>query len=572
MEEDAKIIAQRKLAKAKKMKKRRIVGWIILAVVVIGLAAGGWLLYQYLQRQERKDSMTSYQAVAVRSGEISSVISGSGTLAANHDAAFTAPGDYTTVESMHYVTGDEIKAGDVVMTLSCLEVEEQLDTLTAELDDVLDELATVDQDLNTLTVTAPKRGVVKDVRAEVGTVVDDLDYLCLLSTDGRMKVVIEKTDAMQKFDDVLVRFSDGTEISGLVTEFSSDGDEATIIIEDDFYEYGASVAVLDDAGKTLGTGVLDVNEYVKVNAVSGRIASVNCVVNKTYSKGKTLFKLAAGAPTEEYLTYKAQRESLEEQIKNLQDGLIITAEWDCMLTSLSVEKGDKLSEGDALCSLSSTDGYQMSLSIDELDIASVRHGQDATVTLDALDGEFGGTVENISYVGSGSYVTSYSVTIVTEPIAGAYPGMSASAEIVVESSGESLLVPVGAVQYEGRGDDKTAYLYLATDGTQAGTTQTAEEIDLDSLEKVTVTTGMSDGSYIVVTGDGLDSGDVIWQSVLTTTATYTEDTSATTSFNMGGMPSGNMGNMPSGMPSGNMGNMPGGFMPGGNQQSSRNGN
>lgn len=572
MEEDAKVIARKKLAKAKKAKKRRIIGWIVLSVVVIALGVGGWLFYQYLQKQQLEETLTSYDAVAVRSGEVSSVISGSGTLSANHAASFTAPGDYTTVESVRYQTGDAIRAGDVVMTLSCLEVEEEIDTLEASLDDVLDKLATVDQNRSTsgLNVTAPKRGVVKDIAADVGTVAEDADYLCLLSTDGKMKVVIDKTDTMKKFDAVIVRLSDGTQIEGLITEFDTDGEKATVIVEDDDSDlaYGEAVTVLSDNGATLSTGTLDVNEYVKVSAASGRVAAVKCVRNKAYAKGRALFRLDSGALTDDYLTYKAQRESLEEQIQNLKDGLIITAEWDCILTSLSVEKGDELSEGGELCSLAGTDGYEMSLAIDELDIASVLHGQAATVTLDAIDGTFAGTVENISYAGSGSYVTSYTVTIVTEPIEGAYPGMSASAEIVIESSGDALLVPVGALQYDGRGEEQTSYLYLAAEGTEAGTTKTAEEIDLASLTKITVETGMSDGSYIVVTGKGLHDGDVIWQSTLTTTATYTEDDSTTASFNMGGM-----GGMPGGgMPGGDMGGgytgggMPSGNMPGGNSR------
>ena len=566
MEQDttAKIAEQKKL-REQKTRKKRTIGWIAVCVVVVLLAVGGWLLYHYLSLKQVQETMTSYKATAIQEGEINSVISGSGTLSANHEESFTAPGDYTTVESVNYQTGDSIPAGSVVMTLSCLDVEEEIDTLEAELDDVLDELATVDQEKSSLNVTAPKSGVVKDLQASVGTVTDDVDYLCLLSTDGKMKVVIDATDAIHKYDDVVVRIG-SDEVEGRIAEIDSQNDTATVILEDNSYDYGAQCTVLSQSGETVGTGTLDVNEYVKVNATTGKIALVNCQENQKCSKGKALFKLESGAQTDEYLSYKKQREDLEEQIQNLKDGLIITADWDCILTALSVEKGDKLSEGDALCSLSSTDGYQLSLSIDELDISSVQHGQKATITLDAVEGEYEGTVDNISYSGSGSYVTSYTVSIVTEPIEGAYPGMSASAEVVIESSGNSLIIPVGAVQYEGRGEEQKAYVYLAADGTTAGDTKTADAIHLDSLEKVYLTTGMSDGSYIVIQSDSLKAGDLIWQSTLTTNAVYTEDdSSSTTDFgmggNMGGMPSGSMGGgMPSGgMPSGGMpGNMGGG--------------
>ena len=180
--------------------------------------------------------------------------------------------------------------------------------------------------------------------------------------------------------------------------------------------------------------------------------------------------------------------------------------------------------------MTGTGGFTIALSIDELDIASVKLGQNATVTLDALTGEFTGTVTNISYSGSGSYVTSYTATITTEPMEGAYPGMSASAEIITETSGETLIVPVSAVQYEG----DSAFVYLAGDGVQAGENRAEGQIDLDSLTKLTVTTGMSDGSYIVVTAEGLAAGDVIWSPERTSTATYSaDDTTTTSTFGVG---------------------------------------
>ena len=237
--------------------------------------------------------------------------------------------------------------------------------------------------------------------------------------------------------------------------------------------------------------------------------------------------------------------------------------WYCTLTALSVKVGDTVASGTSVCTLTGTGGFTIALSIDELDIASVKLGQSATVTLDAIEGEFNGTVTNISYAGSGSYVTSYTATITTDPIEGAYPGMSASAEIITETSGESLIVPVSAVQYEG----DTAFVYLAEDGTQAGTMLQEGSLDLDKLTKLTVTTGMSDGSYIVITAEGLAAGDVIWSPERTSTAQYTEDDTTTSTFSFGGqggmMPSGDSGSFqpPSGM-AGNSGNSGGGPMGG----------
>ncbi|MEN6340104.1 MAG: efflux RND transporter periplasmic adaptor subunit, partial [Clostridiaceae bacterium] len=167
---------------------------------------------------------------------------------------------------------------------------------------------------------------------------------------------------------------------------------------------------------------------------------------------------------------------------------------------------------------------------------------------------------NISYSGSGSYVTSYTATITTEPIEGAYPGMSASVEVITDTSGDTLIVSVSAVQYDG----DTAYVMLAGDDAVLGNTLTENEIDLDSLTKVTVTTGMSDGSYIAITGEGLAAGDLIWMPELTSTATYSaDDTATTTTFSIGGQ-AGMMGGDTSGFtpPSGDFsGQMPSGMAP-----------
>jgi len=166
-------------------------------------------------------------------------------------------------------------------------------------------------------------------------------------------------------------------------------------------------------------------------------------------------------------------------------------------------------------------------------------GQSASITLDAIDGTFEGEVANISYEGttSGS-VTTYSVSVKIDYIEGSHSGMSASAEIVTQTSGDTLMVPVDAVQYEG----ETAFVYLAPDDASMGTTYASNEINTDNLTKVTVTTGMSDGSYIAISGDGFEKGTLIIIPTITTTASP-DDEQQTQSINIGGVMGG--GNMPS---------------------------
>ncbi|MDO4572084.1 MAG: HlyD family efflux transporter periplasmic adaptor subunit [Clostridia bacterium] len=549
----------------KKKRKKRIRNIIILCVAALILAVGGVALFGALNGGDESYSQLSYSASRVNEGEISSTISGSGTLSATDSDSMTS-GAAATVTAVYYQPGDTVPAGETILTLSSDELEEQLDALYDELDAVYAELADETQERTNLNVTASKAGVVKDVRAAEGDTAEELAYLCLISTDGRMKLVIDAPEGLRKYDGVLVSVEGAEAVEGSVKALE-DG-RATIVFEDDGYAVGAAAVVSDEDGAELGAGTVEVNEHVRVTAEAGRVASlVNAVENRAVSRGATLFKLEEGAPSGDYLSLKREESDLLEQIEALEEQLAISVDYDCLVASLPVQAGDELAAGATLCVLSGSAGYTMTLSIDELDIASVALGQEATVTLDALEGEYAGRVTDISYAGSGSYVTSYTVTVTTDPIEGALPGMSASVEIVTETSGQSLIVSVGAVQYEG----DSAFVYLCGDDVRLGATLGEDELDLDTLTKLYVETGMSDGSYIAITAEGLSAGDLIWMPERTTTAVYTEDEDAAASFSFGGM-NGGMGGMGGEMPTGggNMGSgmgggeRPSGGFPGGN--------
>ena len=239
----------------------------------------------------------------------------------------------------------------------------------------------------------------------------------------------------------------------------------------------------------------------------------------------------------------------------------ITAPCDGIVIELSVEVGDEVSRGAEIVKVMGKDGYTLSMNVDELNISSIEIGQSVEIEIDAKDGEYTGKVNYISYNGttSGSS-TNYAIKAKLDYIEGVYPGMSASGEIVIEDSGEGLLVPVDAVHTSG--DSK--YVYLAPSDAIAGQSYEEDAMDVSTLEKIEVTTGMSDGSFILVTSEELSEGSLIIIEKVTSTQTSSEsdsDEQSMPGMNFGGMDFGNMdfgnmdfSNMPGNMPSG--GNMP----------------
>ncbi len=147
------------------------------------------------------------------------------------------------------------------------------------------------------------------------------------------------------------------------------------------------------------------------------------------------------------------------------------------------------------------------VSVNEIDISSVKIGQAATLTFDALpDKMLTGTVVSIDRLGTTtSGVTTYTVGIGFDRIDDSIrPGMTASASIITAQNNDVLLVPAGAVATQG--DQHTVQVV------RNGVTATA-----------TVTVGASNDTQIEITS-GLQEGDMVVVSQGTATGSFSAQT------------------------------------------------
>ena len=192
----------------------------------------------------------------------------------------------------------------------------------------------------------------------------------------------------------------------------------------------------------------------------------------------------------------------------------------------------------AAFSIASDEKATVSINVDELDITSVKEGQTAKITLDAIDGEeFEGTIASVSSeASSGSSSAKYPVEITFDKTDDMRIGMTASASISIDEAEDAVLIPVDALQEKG---NKTfVYTEKDSDGNLSG--------------EVEVETGLSNGNKVEITS-GLKSGDTVYY--LKTTSSGSSD-SQQNMQDMGGGPGGN-GEAPSGDMGGNGGG-PGG--------------
>lgn len=536
----------------KRQKRRRIVKAIVTIIVLAVLAGAGWYLYQYMEKMSEKTneqtSTTVYRAQRVSSGSVTTTLSSSGSLSPVSTETKYASYD-STVESVNVSLLQEVKEGDILMTLTLDEDNE----LLTQLDELEETMESTDRVADTKYIKSSSKGVVKDIKvvegSDVEAVMEEYGYLARVALDGLMKVELS-SDLLHKYDKVTVKYGK-LSYDGVVQELKNGVSE--IIVEETRPVVGETAEVYTKDGELAGTGVWDLVSYAKITGVDGYVKQV-CMADNTKISRNGKFCLCSSYPVSDQ--YVENLETFEDFEEDIEEATVIRAPFDGRILEIDVKAGDDVGPDSTLLVVQSLEGYIVTLSVDELDIASLKIGQPATVELDAIEGKYEGTLDYISYVNASSgNVVRYTAEVRVGDIAGALPSMSATCEIVTSSSGEGLLVPAEAIQMEAG----KMYVYKAPADSQPGMSYSDTELDVSTLEKVDVTVVQSDGSKVLVAGSIAD-GDMILTKIVTTNAVY----SSSSSSSQRGIP--NMGSMP------NMGGGNFGGFGGSNGSGSRSGN
>lgn len=310
-----------------------------------------------------------------------------------------------------------------------------------------------------------------------------------------------------------------------------------------------------------------------------------------------------------------------EKAQDAVDDYVVEAPIEGTVVKKNSKAGDTIDSSNAtdpLCVIYDLSSVKFSIDVDETEIALVKTGQKATVTADAVEGEFEGVVTKVPVDGvNENGVTTYTIEIQIENYGDLLPGMNVDAEIVVEEADNVIAVPVNSVN---RGnivfvkDDGTTHENDVTDiikGNKdksgktddkkkaddkddkpqssgmpivSGDTPNGDKSDEISVTKESVPTNIDvpDGYRAIQVETGINDTDYIEiKSGLTekdqVRTLDTESSSANASFgdpnaqDMYVVPNGNMGGMyGGGMSGGGMsgGGMPGGGMSGGGGMSS----
>ena len=231
---------------AAKKQKTSPVTWILIIIAIIVLLSIVRILSAATGEEASETEATVYEE-AVESGDISTVLPGTGTLTEEDADEISLPSEVEITE-WYVSNGDAVEEGDVlaaVDTNSALSAIASVQEVITSLDEALTEL---EEDTDTdAEVTAAAAGRVKAVYAEADANVIDTIYesgaLLLLSLDGKMAVSFETESEVTVGDSVTVTLSDGSEEDGTV-ESAVDG-TVVVTLTDEDTDYGDSVTVTD---------------------------------------------------------------------------------------------------------------------------------------------------------------------------------------------------------------------------------------------------------------------------------------------------------------------------------------
>lgn len=204
---------------------------------------------------------------------------------------------------------------------------------------------------------------------------------------------------------------------------------------------------------------------------------------------------------------------------------VVRAPFDGLLSSVEAMKGDTASSGGTLATIISQQ-HIAEITLNETDMASVKVGQKATLTFDAVeDLTLTGQVAQVDIVGTASQgVVSYTVKInfdtQDERIK---PGMTVSAAIITESKVDILVVPSSAVKTQ----NGQSYILKTEEGNIVKITGSSQVALTAEPQAQAVEVGLANDSYTEITS-GLAEGDYIITQTVSSSSNKTSTGSSST--------------------------------------------
>lgn len=461
-------------------KKKKSTLKPIIAIIVVLAILGGAAYYIVPLLTKKSDTALALTEVTVKRGDISKSISGSGEVepVQKYTVLPTVTGQ---ILSDNLTQGQKINKGDLIYAIDPTNANNTIQQNQNALERAQ---LTYSQNAVTagyLTVSADISGVVKKVYVKNGdqvnanaAIIDVEDAASLILTIPFNAADVSKLSLGEAAQVTLA--TTGTVLSGTVTRLYTGqqiGSNGAVVTNIDITMANPGAVVSGTAATAVvggqfacnAAGTIAYNASKTITAkTSGQVQGLTLMVGDSVHSGATVATLQNDATTAALQTASLQVQNAQLVLQNAQDALK-NYNLTSPISGTVIEKDMKA--GDTISSTSSTNtmaviadmtSLVLTIDVDELDILSIKVGQTAKITADAVASKtFTGQVTNISMIGnsgsstssssssSGTGVTTYAVQITISDYGALLPGMNVNASIVLDSATNALLIPEQAV-------------------------------------------------------------------------------------------------------------------------------
>ena len=454
-----------------KFNKRKARQAAIAGAVVVALAAGGFLLYRFLTKQDSASS--EIQTQAVQYGTIQSKVTGSGNAKAKESAAITLTAG-GTVQEVFVSPGDTVTAGQPLYTIFSQEAQDQVTQAQTQVDNLNKEMSALLEDANNLTVRAPFAGKLINVKefqpdqevakeTAVATLVNDKKLKLSLYFSYAYENQIHTGQSVQvSIPTVMGTYTGTVEKINKVRFISPEGAvhfEAVLVFDNP----GTLTAGMD-ASATLaasdGSAIYPYEngktEYYEtreiVTKAAGPVVSQgNLMDYADVSAGEALLTLGSSTINENIMSKQKEIDEAQKKLADAQKGLAdfnAVSPIDGSVTSCTLTPGTEVKSGDTVVTISNTTNMVVDITVDDRNIAFVQPG--LTVELSDWNGNtFIGTVTaiNMGAAESQNGMTNYPVTLTVDNQDGSLlAGMYLDYSFVASQSDDCMMVPMQSVK------------------------------------------------------------------------------------------------------------------------------
>ena len=236
------------------------------------------------------------------------------------------------------------------------------------------------------------------------------------------------------------------------------------------------------AKKALKTGKITAKQTYEESRIEAKNAKA------LYTVALSSINDDVDAAKETYDQTKEELEAFNAFTKNNE----VTAKYTGKLTSVGYSKGDSLNSSTAIAAYVDTDGVNITVSVAQDDVSNIKVGDNVNIYLSAYEDElFEGTVTSISSSSTGDTTVSYPVVVtLSGDVSKVYDGMSSEVTFVSKEVKDVTYVSNKAITTEGT---KSYVTLKKADGT---------------TKKTKVVTGFSDGHNVEIKS-GLKKGDTV---------------------------------------------------------------